>query len=485
MKLKKHSEKSKPVLSADTILSGPVRRVGDWVDHELAASLLLRIGSGGTRYIARAPGRLDVFGGISDYAGSLALMMPLTRHAVAALRPTDDGMLRVTSAEGPEVSLSWAKLQAMAKDPHGGELLCKKLTEIKATPDCLVAIGTVLECVRAGWLTTESTGFKLAVGTNLSSVSDSGESAATAAATLATLLRWARKELSGVEAVRLVQTVETRWLGRPVGVSDAMCALEADACLLSQMHTIGRHVAGMLAVPKDYAFIAIDTGVKRDPDLTKYGVVRTATQMGVYLIGRIIEYENSNGSHWEGWLAQLSSSEFTKRFRDRLPTKMKGSEFLKLFGDLSDPLVKIEPSFVYRVRSRTEHHVHECSRAVQFAQALARADRTEHDVALLEAGDSMYASHWSYGQRCGLGCVESDLMVKLLRDQGPAFDVIGAKLTGRGAGGVVMVLVRDTERARATVARSTEIYQNKTGIEPALIELGDTAGVHHTGVKLL
>ena len=41
--------------------------------------------------IARAPGRLDVMGGIADYSGSLVLEMPITAAAFAAAQLTDSG----------------------------------------------------------------------------------------------------------------------------------------------------------------------------------------------------------------------------------------------------------------------------------------------------------------------------------------------------------------------------------------------------------
>lgn len=41
--------------------------------------------------VARAPGRLDVMGGIADYSGSLVLQMPTKEAAHVALQRTDPG----------------------------------------------------------------------------------------------------------------------------------------------------------------------------------------------------------------------------------------------------------------------------------------------------------------------------------------------------------------------------------------------------------
>ena len=39
--------------------------------------------------VARAPGRLDVMGGIADYSGSLVLERPIAEATWAAIQPTD------------------------------------------------------------------------------------------------------------------------------------------------------------------------------------------------------------------------------------------------------------------------------------------------------------------------------------------------------------------------------------------------------------
>ena len=53
-------------------------------------------------YVSRAPGRLDVMGGIADYSGSLVLELPLREAALAAVQIDAERCLRITSlgAEG-------------------------------------------------------------------------------------------------------------------------------------------------------------------------------------------------------------------------------------------------------------------------------------------------------------------------------------------------------------------------------------------------
>ena len=53
--------------------------------------------------IARAPGRLDLMGGIADYSGSLVLEMPLAVATIAAVQQTSDPTITVYSTAGPDI----------------------------------------------------------------------------------------------------------------------------------------------------------------------------------------------------------------------------------------------------------------------------------------------------------------------------------------------------------------------------------------------
>src|SRR5436305_1788619 len=61
---------------------------------------------------ARAPGRLDVMGGVADYSGSLVLEMPISEAAFVAWQWRDDRVLRIRSlavrSQGlsPDVAIS-------------------------------------------------------------------------------------------------------------------------------------------------------------------------------------------------------------------------------------------------------------------------------------------------------------------------------------------------------------------------------------------
>src|SRR3954470_16342179 len=51
--------------------------------------------------IARAPGRLDVMGGIADYSGSLVLQWPTAEATFAAVQGTNDSTIQIVSDGTP------------------------------------------------------------------------------------------------------------------------------------------------------------------------------------------------------------------------------------------------------------------------------------------------------------------------------------------------------------------------------------------------
>src|SRR4051812_5583871 len=54
--------------------------------------------------VTRAPGRLDVMGGIADYSGSLVLQMPIAAAAHVALQKNNSHRVRVASVETTNTS---------------------------------------------------------------------------------------------------------------------------------------------------------------------------------------------------------------------------------------------------------------------------------------------------------------------------------------------------------------------------------------------
>ena len=123
-------------------------------------------------------------------------------------------------------------------------------------------------------------------------------------------------------------------------------------------------------------------------------------------------------------------------------------------------MTRVEPERSYAVRQPTAHPVYEHYRVRSFAELLTNS-AGERRCELL--GELMYQSHASYSA-CGLGSEGTDLLVKLVREAGPARGLYGAKITGGGSGGTVAVFGRAA--AHAAVMNIAERYANETSRAP-------------------
>src|ERR1041384_2497615 len=66
--------------------------------------------------IARAPGRLDVMGGIADYSGSLVLELPIAEATFVALQKDDSRQLRIVSLVNNQTLHFEMRLSDLARD---------------------------------------------------------------------------------------------------------------------------------------------------------------------------------------------------------------------------------------------------------------------------------------------------------------------------------------------------------------------------------
>jgi galactokinase len=196
---------------------------------------------------------------------------------------------------------------------------------------------------------------------------------------------------------------------------------------------------------------------------------------------QVITSGTAGGATWDGQLCNISVPEYVAKLRDRLPTRIKGRAFVEKLGHLPECATPIVGEAVYKVRSRTEHHIYENARAHQFVERLSRWSRTGERDALLGAGELMYASHWSCGQRCGLGDIATDRLVNALRHRGAGEGIFGARISGCGAGGTVAVLMADAPAARRTVAEVLAEYEAGTGLRTRLLA-GSSDGALTYGV---
>jgi galactokinase len=446
----------------------------DWTASKLVARVLETLPAGRPRFVARAPGRLDVMGGSAEYFGALVLNMTTTEHACVAVQQANDPKLSIRvirpGAADSTLVVDLGRINQALDKPIESAADGDGRDGLGDCPTSRCVVGTAVEMLRAGLLPRSAHGLRISVGSMISEAQDIGPAAAVAAATLAAVAKAANSQVEPGVAVGICQRVENTWLGVPVGPADSVCALVGEPHTLTQLHCCPCDIGKLLRLPENLAILGVDCGRPAPASLEKYTRVRIATAMGRALIERIVRFEGYDSQKSDGNRSPVSVSDYVKHFRDRLPTKLKGREFLDRFGETGDPLTRIEPDVVYKIRSRSEHHIYENDRARGFAKLLSHSLSTGDQRSLVEAGELMYASHWSYGQRCGLGSIETDLLVSLIRKRAKDAEIYGAKVSGRGCGGIVTVSMRATDTARAALDAAIQDYESKSGQAARLIQ---------------
>lgn len=453
-----------------------------------ATSALALLSRGkGTRLAVCAPGRLEVMGGPGCLAGALVLNTALEGHvAVAVERRADHGLqIRLAPAlggQGAAIDFSPAQLD----HPADARAVYQAIGDpTNSTGRAILAVaGTVAELIRAVRADTHLDGLTIAVDSTLEGRTDVGRDAALLAATVSAAALSHGLTLSLESATAICDRAARTWLDGLCHEADLSAALGSrpSSIMLCAQEGGAGHEA--MPLPPGTCMFGIDSGVDSAEAACRVACVQATSQMGLTLIDAIIHHEGAGATRWDGRLSSITVSEYVTRFRDRLPTRLKGRDFLDRFGSSCDDVSQIDADRTYRVRSRTEHYIYEHDRSRRFVELLSEVQGSEDESRLTAAGEVMHASHWSYGQRCGLGCVATDLLVSLLRDAGPGNGIYGAKIGGRGCGGVVSVLMHDDRSAWSALEAALEKYERRarrkatvlTGTRPGALVGGVVCG---------
>lgn len=457
----------------------------DELDRASLRDLAASVPGEGPVFVARAPRRLEVMGGSAAFMGSLVLTLPLGEQVTVAARLRRDGQLSVLF-DGPANSNGRVSIRGRESASSSAERIRGNLEsrdEVAALRDGKVAEAiscAFSEAERAGPSVLPAGGLTIAVAHEGSDSSSDGDLLGSiVAAGLAAASAVSGKSLPPRVCNSVAKRLAEGAACASVSAEDIACPLYAEAGALN----LHRHDADAqretVNLPEPLVLLGVDSGAWSADRLTKCFRYRTAAYMGRFLVDRMIRHDGAD--EWNGMLAHLSVDEYVHRYRDRIPTKMKGSDFLERFGEFDTAAAPIEPAETYKLRSRTEHSIYEHARAGAFADALRRHARGRDPAILLEAGELMYASHWSYGQRCGLGSIETDLLVNLIRRHGERSGIVGAKITGIGGGGVVCVLMQASDGANVALDAAVGEYAQRTGLSPRIMR-GSSTGAMVGGV---
>jgi galactokinase len=221
--------------------------------------------------------------------------------------------------------------------------------------------------------------------------------------------------LDDVEIARLGQRSENEFVGAQVGIMDPMAASLADEG--TALFLDARSLAfERVPLPKGAGLVVLNSGVAHDHAAGDYNTRRAECERACALLG-------------------------VKLLRDVTPADLPRVEALP------EPL-----------RRRARHVVTENERVLRAVEAMRRGE-------LDRLGELFYQSHASMRDDYEVSVAEIDLIVELARAGG---DVYGARLTGGGFGGSVVMLAR-AGRGRAAAERVAQEYAARSGRAPRVL----------------
>jgi L-arabinokinase len=434
--------------------------------------------------IGRAPGRLDVMGGIADYSGSLVLEMPLACATFAMAQAQDASRLDVLSIrDGRPFRFGIDLGEITTGASSTSEALAERFARDASDRWAAYVVGAVHRCLTSNGI-APTHGLRLLITSDVPEGKGVSSSAALEVATMASVAACYGLDVDGATLAAACQWAENHVARAPCGIMDQMTSALGRHDRLLRLRCQPAGVEGLVAVPEGYCFYGIDSGIRHAVSGSDYGTVRTAAFMGYRMIADLAGLPTmSDGDRllvqddrWGGYLANITPSELARDFADWLPNRMHGAEFLARYGGITDAVTRVKPEVWYPVRQATSHPVYENDRVTRFGELLSTG--LEHADGAVSMGALMFRSHASYSA-CGLGSDGTDRLVDLVIEAGPAQGLFGAKITGGGSGGTVAVL--GTEAARSAVHHIARQYEQETGVRAHVFD-GSGPGAEQLGV---
>jgi galactokinase len=352
----------------------------------------------------RAPGRLDLLGGVADYSGALVLEMPTRQGTEVTLYPDESFVV------GP-VAYSPGELERLA-----GLDDAAVRGELSSHPRWThYAIGVALVLVRHGVINPPRGRIEIT-----SDLPASVGVASSAALEVATARALGAATIDPLRLATLCQEAENHVVGAPCGIMDQVTVALGTPGAVLPILCRPASVADAVPLPAGLELVGWPTGAAHDVGGVPYGRARAAAFMGKRMV------EAAAGRPWP-WVSQLPRAAV-----EELPETLEGQAFLAEWGPTEDGVTRVVPGETYPVRAATLFGVEEHVRAVAALEALA-AGATD----LL--GQLMAASQRGY-DAMGLGHPAATAVVKeALARPG----VFGVRSSGGGCGGTVVVV---TER---------------------------------------
>jgi L-arabinokinase len=406
--------------------------------------------------VGEAPGRLDFMGGVADYSGSLVLQTPTRCTTRVTLGGLAEDVVECHAAGKLEMErVPFGALRKALEAGADWAELWRLLGRMGAPHWTRYLLGSLLVFGRAkNWI--PSGGLCFSVQSDVPQSLGVSSSAALEIATLRALAVFAGETFAGNEIAHLGQLAENHIVGAPCGLMDQLASAFGEAGKLLPILCRPDICRAPVPLPDGVCVVGWPSAVKHAVSGSSYGTARTASFMGKRIL------ERAAGQSFR-YTSEAALELFREIFGKDAIDVMRGGTFLNGHGGVDDPLSRVAPEREYPVRAATEFAIEENLRCETALSLLADCTSANRRDMLPQIGNLLYLSHHAYG-RMGLGAPETDRMVEAIQRLGVENGFYGARISGGGSGGTVVVLCE--KDALAAVA---EIGRNVPGASSHLI----------------
>lgn len=358
------------------------------------------------RWLAAAPGRVNLIGEHTDYNDGFVLPMAIERYVVMAAAPASE-----SNAGGGQSICLHSSAVSQPERFLVGEGDFRQLA-----PWARYVYGVLVGCREQGldWpaldVLIDST---VPLGGGLSS------SAALEVATATLLEAVTGHRLDPIAKALLCQRAEHEYAGMPCGIMDQFTSVLGQTGHLLLLDCRSREFRLVPLADPEVEVLIVNSNVKHELTGGEYAQRRSQCEAAARALG--------------------------------VPSLRDATREM-----LAEHAAALEP--VWQCRAR--HVIGEIERTTAAAECLARGQWSE-------LGRLMYASHASLRDDYQVSCEELDVLVELAQQHGGDGAVIGSRMTGGGFGGCTVSLVRKDQLDRLATAIAAD-YQRLTGIEPTM-----------------
>ena len=403
--------------------------------------------------IFRAPGRVNLIGEHTDYNHGFVLPAALDKDVVMLARPRTDRTLRVANVEESYAPTEFGLSTEIPPAPRG------HWSNYLRGPAQMLARQADLPGMDLLVAGAPPYGVPRSVGLSSSS--------AVVVATAVTLAHQAGLPYSTPAFAQSCADAEW-YVGTRGGIMDHFAALltQRDHALFldCRAHSDGSYTTHHIPFPASHRLLVVDSGVHHDNIRGEFNLRVAACRAGVALLRAaypdITHLRDVQDVPWESIV-------------DFLPKVRTARQLSDAGIDLGD-IPGLDPSALLYIQACCRHVWYENARVLQTLDALAAGD-------ISTVGALLTAAHFSARDDYGISTPELDFLVNTAND---ITGVVGARLTGAGWGGCVLVLV-DANAVDQLQALLGAAYSATFGQTPAMFLCQAAPGASYLGTVTL